>query len=479
MLGNPLATDIHRVFERDIVKTCSELNTYVAGQNSKDKILRFRRTERFVSSINDFFAATGQNMFVIAPLEVDEKKLLNFALQLSGYIRDAQTALDKLPDFYAHDKDLVTLYHAAANYTVACSGRVKGNKYNFEHHKDYCLWRIDNPQNLAESSFSPVDTPLDANRHTLILSMPFHIKPTQEELQKWTYEYMHDTFSSSVYGKDIDVYVAHFPIEQPRGEKFALTLKTIKNGDDYYEPMDLRLVRYYFQDFIADNLEVDKQGQVVRAEPYSSEKLAHNFRNLTIFGYCSGTAHAHRWVNALHSIGSQIYDRSTLEPAMKNIFVASYAFLPFRENNLYSGTHFMSNYLDDTAQKEPFIKMFNPEMYEKVKYKGEPGRAKITVMPDGRNFIIANALPNDLIIVDRQQRLKRISNQENGHHIAFLTTPNLATDNNFMPQMFANVLENAASGHRGQAIFAPNHLQNPDAVLQNAALFGRRQAYRN
>ncbi len=478
MLGNPLAADIHRVFERDIVKTCSEINSYVAGQGQKDKILRFRRTERFVSSLNNFFAASGQNMFVISPLEVDEKKLLNFALQLSGYIRDAQKSLDQLSDFYARDKDLVTLYHAAANYTVACSGRVNGNKYHFEHHKDYCFWRIDNPQDLAHSSFSEVKEPLDPHRHTLILSMPFHINPTQEGLQKWTYEYMHDTFSSSSYGKDIDIYVAHFPIEQPRGEKFALTLKTVKNGNDYYEPMDLHMVRYYLQDFIARDLEVDSQGKVIRAEAYNPGELTQNFRNLNIFGYCSGMAHAHRWINTIHSLGSQIYEQSEIDPAMSNIFVTSYAFLPFNENNLYSGAHFMSNYSDDYGRKEPFIKMFNPEMYEKVKYKEEPGRAKITTMPDGRNFIIANELPPDLIIVDQNHLPKRISNQENGHHIAFLTTPNLASDNNFSSQMFANVLQNAASGLRGQEVFTPNHLKNVNDILQNAAIVGNRQRYR-
>ena len=118
-------------------------------------------------------------------------------------------------------------------------------------------------------------------------------------------------------------------------------------------------------------------------------------------------------------------------------------------------------------------------MYEKVKYQNEAGKVRITTMPDKRNFVVAASLPDDLLIVDKQQLLKRIPNQENGHHIAFLTTPNLANDDNFVCNMFANVIENAALGYRGKEVFAPRHLHNASYILRNAAIFGQRHNLKN
>ena len=476
MLGNPLAEDIHRVFEK-IYNSRSEIYANNGDKDLREKILHFKRTSRFVGAINCFFMKCGQRPFLMNGTEVDERKLLNFALQLSGYIRDAQVSLDNLPDMYARDDDLIKLYRAAARYTVSASGKINGSKYRFEHNKDYCFWHIDNPQNLAESNFSPVAEPLAGNRHTLILAMPFHIKPETDELRKWTYEYMHDIFREKAFSKDVDIYLAHFPIEQPRGEKFTLTLQTIKRDDDYFERSDLLFVSRYLKPFIARDLQLDAFGKVISGQPYDKQELEKNFRNLNFLGYCAGTAHAHRWINAMHYIGSQIYPREQLDAAMRNIFVTSYAFLPSHERNLYSGAHFMSNYADDTMRKEPFIKMFNPEMYEAVKYKHEAGGAKITVMPDGRNFVISADLPKDLIISDRQLSLKRIPNQENGHHIAFMTTPNFGGGDNFAGKMFANVLSNAVAGYRGEEVLNSHYMMTPDDILRNAAIIGRRYQY--
>ena len=39
MLGNPLAVDIHRVFEKNIVNTSNIFNSYIAGATTEDKIM--------------------------------------------------------------------------------------------------------------------------------------------------------------------------------------------------------------------------------------------------------------------------------------------------------------------------------------------------------------------------------------------------------------------------------------------------------
>ncbi len=477
MLGNPLAADIHRVFEKDIFNTRSEIYAYGGEKSTEEKIMHFKRTTRFVDSINRFFIKCGQKPFLMNGTEANEKNLLNFALQLSGYIRDAQGALDKLSDTYARDEDIIQLYRAAANYTVACNGKIAGSKYYFEHNKDYCFWKIDNPQDIANSNFSEVHGQLPTDTKMLILSMPFHIKPQNDELRKWTYEYMHDIFQAPTWKQNVEIYIAHFPIEQPRGEKFALALKTMKHGNEYFEPVDMQFVALHLKDFIGRNLQIDTNGTVISGEPYSLDELSANLRRINCFGYCAGAAHAHRWINAINHIGKQIYPPKELEQAMPNIFMASYAFLPSHQHNLYSGAHFMSNHVDDTMRKEPFIKMFNPETYEAVKCNQEDNGTRITVMPDKRNFVIASELPPDLLVIDQKNSLKRISNQENGHHIAFITTPNINSADNFPQRMFANVLRNAVDGYRGEDVFTARNLTSPNDILRNAAIVGR-QNYR-
>ena len=98
MLGNPLAADIHRVFKK-IYDSRSEIFAYNGDKNAREKIMHFKRTSRFIGAINCFFIKCGQNPFLMTGTEVDERRLLEFALQLSGYIRDAQGSLSKLEDF--------------------------------------------------------------------------------------------------------------------------------------------------------------------------------------------------------------------------------------------------------------------------------------------------------------------------------------------------------------------------------------------
>ena len=101
-------------------------------------------------------------------------------------------------------------------------------------------------------------------------------------------------------------------------------------------------------------------------------------------------------INAFERLSRQFYSAETTAEALKNIFVVSYAFLPAQKESKYSGVHFMSNFADDNLRKEPFVKMFNPELYEQVKYRqGDGSQARVTQMPDGRNYVVALNLPED------------------------------------------------------------------------------------
>ena len=132
----------------------------------------------------------------------------------------------------------------------------------------------------------------------------------------------------------------------------------------------------------------------------------------------------------------------------------------------------MSNYADDTLRKEPFIKMFNPELYEAVKYRPSLLPVRMTVMPDDRNRIIACNLPADFAVRNADGGLQPLADIENGHHMGLITTPNARSAANYPYRLFKGVVENAAIGRRGREVFqttgrAIGSLSQPLAVLHN------------
>lgn len=92
---------------------------------------------------------------------------------------------------------------------------------------------------------------------------------------------MHDTFSSKTYDRDVDVFVAHFPIEQPRGEKFSLTLKTLKGNDEYFEEMDNFVCNMFAN--VIENAAIGQRGEQVFA-PRSFDTPNHIIKNAAVFG---------------------------------------------------------------------------------------------------------------------------------------------------------------------------------------------------
>ena len=113
----------------------------------------------------------------------------------------------------------------------------------------------------------------------------------------------------------------------------------------------------------------------------------------------------------------------------------------------------MSNYGDDSRRKEPFVKMANPELYELVKYRPSNNPARISIMPDERNHIIAFKLPEDFAVFDDKRQKQYLPDLENGHHMAVVTARNANSFANYPQTFFTTVLENASLGYRGNDIF--------------------------
>lgn len=454
MNNNPLAAAIRNAFIKHVLEKPLAEDRHEAAQNTIGNILRNKRICLFEQAINRFLTNSGQPPVRMSSQFADEKNLLTFSLQLSGYIRDAQKALDKLSNAHACDPDLINLYRAAAKYSADCSGKIKGSKYVFREHCDYRFWKINNTDTLANAEFIGGGFSIDPKRRNLIVSMPFHIKDTQEELQNWSSKFLNDTLDNKrVFGSEVDVYLAHFPIEQPRGEKFALSLETIRNPQNHFEEVDMRFVQQHLLHFIGSDIRMDKQNRVVGGQPLDAETFKENCR-ITFLDYCAGGAHVHRWINAFSHVASQLYDRRTTEDALKNMFVISHAFLPIQKESKYSGAHFMSSFADDKMRKEPFIKMFNPELYEQSKFRPDTkAPARISIMPDNRNYIIALDLPENFAVYDEQHGKQPLPDLENGHHMGVITRRNANSLANYPYRQFLTVLENASLGYRGLNVF--------------------------
>ena len=455
MNNNPLAITIRNAYIKHVLNKPLSEDKEGSYQNTIGNILRNKRIYRFEQALNTFLNKSGLPSLPLSSPATNEKDILTFTLQLSGYIRDAQKQLSNLKSEYACDKDLIDLYRAADKYSVECNGQIADSKYIFHEHCDYKFYQVINPTILSEASFSDKDININPSRLNLFVSMPFHIKSEQAELQKWSSKYLNKVLDNhNIFGSQVDVYLAHFPIEQPRGEKFALSLETIRNPENYFEAADINFVKQNLVKFLGNNIQIDSKNNVIEGKPFNKDTFKQNCGNITILDYCAGGAHAHRWINAFHHLASQMYDKQTVEEGLKNIFVISYAFLPVQAKNKYSGVHFISNFADDTMRKEPFVKMFNPETYERAKFE-ENGfsQAKITIMPDNRNYIIALKLPDDFAIYNEDHQKVSLPDLENGHHMGVITRPNANSWHNYPLLQFTTVLENASLGKRGVQVF--------------------------
>jgi hypothetical protein len=114
MNNNPLAIVIKNAFIKNVInQPCNDDNS--AYKNTIGNILKHKRIYRFEKAINQFLENSGQTKIPPFNLKTDEKNLLTFSLQLSGYIRYAQKALKKMNSSHACDPDLIKLYDKSGN----------------------------------------------------------------------------------------------------------------------------------------------------------------------------------------------------------------------------------------------------------------------------------------------------------------------------------------------------------------------------
>jgi hypothetical protein len=273
------------------------------------------------------------------------------------------------------------------------------------------------------------------------------------------------------------LYVNFYPIEKSRSENVTSLLKTLKDPHTYIEDADRAFVQNYWRDFIAQDLKTDSKGNVISCRPYTPEQLKAAFADISIFSYCSGTANAHRCLNALYQTTGQIYGEQTAREAMAQIGVMSYGFLPLENHSLYSGVHFYSNIVNNAERLEPFVNLNNHALYEKTKCIDPNRPARYSVMPDRRNFIVALNLP-DQVTIWKDKEAVPFRDKENGHSILFLTRPRVNDPQNYAHNVFQTAFNRFCMGRRGVDVLAPQADQRPSAQLMQRALTGQMRTVR-
>ena len=446
MKNNPFAKIFKEAFNDDVLGK----SLFLGRRESSSEPARVKE---FLQELNRFFISSGVAPLNVRQYAVNERALVHYALFLRGYMRDAQKVLQNVEAKYTYDEDMVRLFEASSRYVVACNGKIKSEKRVYDDQAGYLFCKADLSNGIENAVLKKQSISLDPNRKNLILFMPFRIRHDELELKKWLYKNMRNSMDNTqVFGKNTDVYVAYFPIEKSRCSKICSTIKTIQNPQNYVETQDFDLVKRAFLPFIAPGIQINDDGKVVLAEKYDTKQLKENFSNLTFMSYCAGTADAHRVVTVMRKISEQLYSKADTKEALQNLFVVSYGFLPIQKYSDYSGVHFFSNEVDDNYKKEPFAKMNNPEMYEACKFrKTDTLPAKVSLMPDKRNFVVALKNDTSFTVVDHKERLVQVTDGEYGHSIVHVTGSRLGYD--FGSQQFQTVLENAASGKRGAEVF--------------------------
>ncbi len=469
MQNNPFANIFRQAFEKDVLSG--------AVMTPRTTINHAPRIKAFMSVLNTFLRQAGERPILYQHYAFNEQKLREYALFLRGYMRDAQKVLASLEQKYALDADLIRLFAASSEYVVA-SNHQTADKRIYDNNVGYRIRKIDLAKGLERAVYEANIGEIAASTQNLFLFMPFRLKDNEQMLSKWMFKTMRQTFDNRAVfaGKNgVASYVVHFPIEKSRSSNITSLLQTLQHSEDYFETQDMDFVRQYWLPYVAKELKADSNNLVQKASPYSASELSENMKKLTIFSYCAGTANAHRCLNALYYIGAQIYGAKTMKQAMKNVFVCSYGYLPLQAKSLYSGAHFYTHALQDSGRREPFVNLNNHALYEKTKNTETNLPAQVSVMPDGRNYIVALNLAPEIIYTENNvDGFANLKDGEFGHNMLNVSTPNLKSADNYAHRLFQSVIENSSQGRRGQEVFNLNNNAAPINTLQNAVIWSRR-----
>lgn len=466
---NPYATVFRKAFYKDV------LNNAICIPESADS--KPQRVIKFMNNLNSFLMQSGEAPIEYQHYSFDEHKLFEYALFLRGYMRDAQSILVNLKQEQATSPSLIKLFSDASQYVVACNHKLN-DKRIFNNEVDYRIWKINMQDGLENASYYPVNQKINTKKQNLFLIMPFRIKDDEEQLSKWLFHNMRDTLNNSaIFSNKVDSYVVHYPIQKSRSSNIVSVLKTIRFPDDYIETQDVKFIRDNLLHFIGENIKINDKAEVISGKPYSDEQLKANMSKITMVTYCAATVIAHRTVNALHKITSSLYGEKVSRDAMANIFISSYGFLPIKNECLYSGIHFFSNRIDDYNKKEPFVNLNNHELYEKTKCIDKNSPARISQMPDGKNFVVAFNLPESVTTIQNGE-FKVFYDNEHGHSMSNINTINISDKDNYSHNLFKTVLENSSLGYRGMNVMSMPKQHNINNILTNYALLGKMQTVR-
>ena len=159
MNNNPLAEVIRSAYISNIINAPRQQQATICSPFQQ------KRIQRFEKALNTFLTRCGQESVPAVPNNIDEKRLLTYSLQISGYLRDAQDIFDKLSAKDIIDPNLIAFFEETSKYSVACNGQIQGSDYVFHEHCPYKFWKIRLSDKLKYSKFNNYDTFFNRGKH--------------------------------------------------------------------------------------------------------------------------------------------------------------------------------------------------------------------------------------------------------------------------------------------------------------------------
>ena len=413
MLNNPFAKIFYDDFNSRVIKTCN-LKTNNPTQTHPS-------VNKTIHRINTYLAKCSDPK---QPLQIDisnhnipTRDFNDYCASLRATMIIGSKNIEDINSQMSLDENILNIFDITNQYFTTRSDKVS-DIY------DYITHKLDHNNNLEQSTMHLNNETISHKENNVFI---FGVSRDKEDNPNLAAAHIKHTMQDMIdepYFKDRNIFTVNFPTSYPEEIAVPSILNTIKYPDDFGEAEAL-FVQNNWQNFIAKEIEFNEDGDITNHIKYSPQELQDNMKNLSILGYCAGSANAHRCINALKEISSQIYTKEELDPALKNISVINYAFLPPKEKLDYTNISVFCND-KSTNNPEAIVRCNFPELYGQAKLnQKEINSSKITKFGDSN--IISLEMPKDIKIRNKTANLvSREINNRNGHRLQNVT--NLSTN---------------------------------------------------
>ncbi len=407
-MSNPYAKIFHDAF----------VNSFINEQHKQEGAVLPEKMQSFMRQFNAFlykFDPKNYQKIETQGYKIEPKEFEDFVLSLRALMIAKSREIPVLSEKETRSADMVAFFDMVKNFCVQNSSKIFSDF-------DYDCFVRDKDNNLDFCDNLP-----DYNQKNVFFFGVNRSDCSKMDNVNYFFHYAtKDLFKQKEF-LNISIYSVCMPITFPEEISASTILKTINQPQKFLDA-DRYFVEEYWSSFVGENLEFDEEGKVVGGKAYSPEKMEEKLKNLKIFSYCMGAANAHRCLNALKNVAYQLYDKTLVDHAWKNIDVVSYAFLLESEKVDY---HNISLFCNDKNPNNPETVLLTnfPTQYHNMHLLPED-KSAIQIQNKENCKYIALELPKSVSVYNHSgQKVSRNINNRNGHRLQNVTAKNSSSHN--------------------------------------------------